>query len=70
MIDCGDANCLFAQELDSYPADLDILNRAEVVYHEMPGWQKPTTNARNYYDLPKAARDYVEVSIFTQDGLA
>ncbi|KAI7768140.1 hypothetical protein LZL87_011116 [Fusarium oxysporum] len=48
------------EELDSYPADLDILNRAEVVYHEMPGWQKPTTNARTYYDLPRAARDYVE----------
>ncbi|KAH7262429.1 Adenylosuccinate synthetase [Fusarium tricinctum] len=48
------------EELDSYPADLDILGRAEVVYHEMPGWQKPTTNARTYYDLPKAARDYVE----------
>lgn len=51
---------LDGEELDSYPADLDILNRAEVVYHEMPGWQKPTTNARTYYDLPKAARDYVE----------
>ncbi|KAI8668955.1 Adenylosuccinate synthetase [Fusarium keratoplasticum] len=48
------------EELDSYPADLDILERAEVVYHEMPGWQKPTTNAKTYYDLPKAARDYVE----------
>ncbi|KAF5716739.1 adenylosuccinate synthetase [Fusarium mundagurra] len=48
------------EELDSYPADLDILNRAEVVYHEMPGWQKPTTNARTYYDLPRAAREYVE----------
>ncbi|KAI1500838.1 Adenylosuccinate synthetase [Biscogniauxia marginata] len=48
------------EELDSYPADLDILNRAEVVHHKMPGWQKPTTNARTYYDLPKAARDYVE----------
>ncbi|KAI0005167.1 Adenylosuccinate synthetase-domain-containing protein [Xylariaceae sp. FL0662B] len=48
------------EELDSYPADLDILNRAEVVYYEMPGWQKPTTNARTYYNLPKAARDYVE----------
>ncbi|KAM0086817.1 Adenylosuccinate synthase [Fusarium odoratissimum] len=53
------------EELDSYPADLEILNRAEVVYHEMPGWQKPTTNARTYYDLPRAARDYVEVSIST-----
>lgn len=49
------------QELDSYPADLDILDRAEVVYHEMPGWQKPTTHAKSFYDLPKQARDYVEV---------
>lgn len=48
------------EELDSYPADLDILERAEVVYHEMPGWQKPTTNAKTYYDLPKAAREYIE----------
>jgi adenylosuccinate synthase len=31
----------------------------------MPGWQKPTTNARTYDDLPKEARDYVEVGIFT-----
>ncbi|KAH8912485.1 Adenylosuccinate synthetase [Coniochaeta sp. PMI_546] len=51
---------LDGKELDSYPADLDILNRAEVVYHEMPGWQTPTTNAKTYDDLPKAARDYVE----------
>ncbi|ETS86363.1 Adenylosuccinate synthetase [Pestalotiopsis fici W106-1] len=48
------------QELDSYPADLDILDRAEVIYHEMPGWQKPTTNAKSYYDLPKQAREYIE----------
>ncbi|KAG9504314.1 hypothetical protein J7337_004286 [Fusarium musae] len=53
-------NMMIDGELDSYPADLDILNRAEVVYHEMPGWQKPTTNARTYYDLPRAAREYVE----------
>ncbi|KAI1866520.1 hypothetical protein JX265_007821 [Neoarthrinium moseri] len=48
------------KELDSYPADHNILDNAEVVYHEMPGWNKPTTNARTYYDLPKQARDYVE----------
>ncbi|ODA77869.1 hypothetical protein RJ55_06472 [Drechmeria coniospora] len=48
------------EELDSYPADLDILERAEVVYHEMPGWQTPITNAKTYDDLPKKARDYVE----------
>ncbi|KAH6896719.1 P-loop containing nucleoside triphosphate hydrolase protein [Thelonectria olida] len=44
----------------SYPADQKILDRAEVIYHEMPGWNKPTTNAKTYYDLPKLARDYVE----------
>ncbi|KAH8882391.1 adenylosuccinate synthetase [Thozetella sp. PMI_491] len=48
------------QELDSYPADLKILEQVEVVYHEMPGWQTPTTNAKTYDDLPKKARDYVE----------
>lgn len=48
------------QELESYPADLEILEKAEVVYHEMPGWQTPTTDAKTYYDLPKKARDYVE----------
>jgi adenylosuccinate synthase len=50
------------EELSHYPADLDLLARAEVVYHEMPGWKKPTTNARTFYDLPKQARDYVEVA--------
>lgn len=49
------------EELSHYPADLDLLARAEVVYPEMPGWKKPTTNARTFYDLPKQARDYVEV---------
>uniref|UniRef100_A0A0B7K074 Adenylosuccinate synthetase n=1 Tax=Bionectria ochroleuca TaxID=29856 RepID=A0A0B7K074_BIOOC len=48
------------QELESYPADHNVLDTAEVVYHEMPGWQKPTTKARTFYDLPKAARDYVQ----------
>ncbi|TPX11935.1 uncharacterized protein E0L32_007433 [Thyridium curvatum] len=48
------------EELDSYPADLQILERAEVVYHEMPGWQTPTTNAKTYDELPKKARDYIE----------
>lgn len=50
------------QELESYPADLNILEKAEVVYHEMPGWQTPTTNVKTYEELPQKARDYVEVS--------
>ncbi|RYP77974.1 hypothetical protein DL771_000833 [Monosporascus sp. 5C6A] len=47
------------EEIPSYPADLDLLNRAEVIYHEMPGWNKPTTNAKTFYDLPKEAQDYI-----------
>lgn len=51
---------LDGEELLSYPADLDALERAEVVYKEFPGWQKPTTNCRTWYDLPQKARNYVE----------
>ncbi|RYP26680.1 hypothetical protein DL768_011608 [Monosporascus sp. mg162] len=47
------------EEIPSYPADLDLLDRAEVIYHEMPGWNKPTTNAKTFHDLPKEARDYI-----------
>lgn len=48
------------EEIPSFPADLSVLERAEVVYHEMEGWNKPTTHAKTYYDLPKQARAYVE----------
>jgi adenylosuccinate synthase len=48
------------EELSSYPASLDILDRAEVVYHEMPGWKQSTTNVKTFEELPKEARDYVE----------
>ena len=46
--------------MDSYPADLKILEQAEVVYHEMPGWQTPTTNTKTYDDLLERARHYVD----------
>ncbi|KAL8128077.1 hypothetical protein AgCh_014868 [Apium graveolens] len=31
-----------------------------VEYEKMPGWQSDISSIRNYSDLPKAARDYVE----------
>ncbi|RYP05438.1 hypothetical protein DL764_003787 [Monosporascus ibericus] len=46
--------------LESFPADIDLLERVEVVYHEMEGWNQPTTSAKSYYDLPKQARAYIE----------
>ncbi|RDA93119.1 hypothetical protein CP533_4085 [Ophiocordyceps camponoti-saundersi (nom. inval.)] len=48
------------EEIPSYPADLDLLDRSEVIYHEMPGWNKSTTNAKTFDDLPKEAQDYVK----------
>ncbi|KAI1326599.1 Adenylosuccinate synthetase [Xylariaceae sp. FL0255] len=60
MIKIATAYKVDGEELDSYPANLDILDQAEVVYHEMPGWQQSTTNAKSFEDLPQQARDYVE----------
>ncbi|KAJ4251699.1 Adenylosuccinate synthase [Fusarium falciforme] len=51
-------DCL--QDVPSFPADLKQLENVKVVYHEMDGWMKPTTDAKNYYDLPKQAREYIE----------
>ncbi|KAH7133748.1 Adenylosuccinate synthetase [Dactylonectria macrodidyma] len=48
------------KEITSYPADQKVLDRLEVIYHDMPGWNTPTTNAKTYSDLPKQAQDYVE----------
>jgi len=50
------------EEIPSFPADLDLLARAEVVYHDLPGWNSPTTKVQKYEELPKAAQDYIEVS--------
>lgn len=33
---------------------------SQVEYEKMPGWQSDISSIRNYSDLPKAARDYVE----------
>ncbi|RDA89225.1 hypothetical protein CP532_0554 [Ophiocordyceps camponoti-leonardi (nom. inval.)] len=48
------------EQIPSYPADLDLLDRSEVIYHEMAGWNKSTTNAKTFDDLPKEAQDYVK----------
>lgn len=46
--------------LASFPADQTVLERVEVVYHEMEGWQQSTTHINKYEELPKQARAYVE----------
>lgn len=48
------------QQLDGFPANPELLTQVEVHYETLAGWQKPTTGARSFYDLPLNARKYVE----------
>lgn len=48
------------KELESFPANPEMLAKVDVVYETLPGWEKPTTGAKSYYDLPLNARKYVE----------
>jgi adenylosuccinate synthase len=45
---------------DILPAGADALTGCEPVYEEMPGWKESTVGVRNYDELPKAARTYLE----------
>jgi len=45
--------------LDRFPLNA-VLEEAEPVYEEMPGWTEDITGARRFEDLPAAARTYVE----------
>ena len=53
-----------AYEIDGEPFDYppvtnEQLERAKPVYETMPGWREDISNCRNYGDLPKAARNYI-----------
>ncbi|GFP97242.1 adenylosuccinate synthetase chloroplastic [Phtheirospermum japonicum] len=46
--------------IQSFPADLRLLEDIKVEYEVMPGWQSDISSIREYSKLPKAARNYVE----------
>ncbi|KAL3625525.1 hypothetical protein CASFOL_030979 [Castilleja foliolosa] len=46
--------------IQSFPADLRLLENINVEYEVMPGWQSDISSIREYSELPKAARNYVE----------
>ncbi|KAJ8112199.1 hypothetical protein OPT61_g5382 [Boeremia exigua] len=48
------------QKLEGFPSNPDVLAEVEVHYETLPGWKKPTTGAKSYYDLPANARTYIE----------
>ncbi|KAF2307849.1 hypothetical protein GH714_032601 [Hevea brasiliensis] len=41
-------------------ADLRLLEQLKVEYEVLPGWKSDVSSIRNYSELPKAARQYVE----------
>lgn len=43
------------------PSDPDALARCAPVFIDVPGWNKPTDQARKFSDLPPRARDYVKL---------
>ncbi len=51
---------LEGEELDEIPAEADRLAYVEPVYDVLPGWQRPTGEARQLDDLPGPARAYLE----------
>ncbi|XP_019456162.1 PREDICTED: adenylosuccinate synthetase 2, chloroplastic-like [Lupinus angustifolius] len=46
--------------VNSFPSDLRLLEQLKVEYEVLPGWKSDISKIRNYSDLPKAARQYVE----------
>ncbi|KAJ3040793.1 hypothetical protein HDV00_010408 [Rhizophlyctis rosea] len=51
---------LDGKKLESFPADLDILSRVEVVYETLPGWQQDISKCRKFEDLPQNAQRYIQ----------
>lgn len=45
---------------DRFPADSDVLFRAEPVYETLPGWKSDVCTVRSFVDLPKNAKDYIK----------
>jgi len=45
--------------IDYFPASAAALDRCQPVYEELPGWQAPISDIRQYGQLPPQARQYV-----------
>lgn len=46
-------------ELQSFPANLDVLAQVEVKYQVLPGWKRSIVGTRSFEELPENARKYV-----------
>jgi len=46
--------------IDYFPANAAALDRCQPIYEELPGWQAPTSDIRQYDQLPLQARQYLD----------
>ncbi|ODQ64862.1 Adenylosuccinate synthetase [Nadsonia fulvescens var. elongata DSM 6958] len=46
--------------LESFPEDLNVLEKVEVEYVTLPGWNTDTSKCKTYSELPQEAKDYIE----------
>jgi adenylosuccinate synthase len=45
--------------IDYFPANVAALGRCKPIYEELPGWGTPTSDIRQYEQLPLEARQYI-----------
>lgn len=45
--------------IDYFPTDLTTLEKCQPVYEQIPGWQTPISDIRNFNKLPSQARHYI-----------
>ena len=46
--------------VSEFPSDPELLEQAQPVYEELPGWKEPLGDQREYQELPENARRYIE----------
>lgn len=51
---------LDGKKLPSFPADLNVLEKVEVEYVELPGWMTDISKCTEYEQLPENAKKYIE----------
>ena len=50
---------LDGETIDYFPGSVDTLAKCQPIYEELPGWQVPTADIREYEQLPSQARRYI-----------
>jgi len=50
---------LDGENIDYFPGNVAALAKCQPVYEELPGWQVPTNNVREFEQLPLQARQYI-----------